>query len=89
MNGKRNNDNISVNGGWSDWEAWSGCSADCGPGTREKTRACTNPAPSNGGADCTGEITESEACNKEDCPGKNKAYIIYDTSLANHVRTLV
>ena len=64
------------------------CSAACGGGTREGTRTCTNPAPSNGGADCAGEITESEACNEEDCPGKNIAYI-YDTSLANHVRTIV
>lgn len=38
----------AVNGGWSNW---SSCSASC-EGTR--TRTCTNPPPSNGGAFCTG-----------------------------------
>lgn len=44
-----------VNGGWSDWSAWSTCSA----GKKTRTRTCTNPAPANGGADCTGSSTET------------------------------
>ena len=63
--------NTSVNGGWSDWEAWTVCSAACGGGTREGTRTCTNPAPSiNGGAECDGETTVSETCNDHACAGK-------------------
>lgn len=50
-----------VNGGWSDW---SGCSVACGGGTQ--SRACTNPAPSCGGADCAGDSTQE--CNTQACP---------------------
>lgn len=50
-----------VNGGWSDW---SSCSATCGGGTQ--TRTCTNPAPANGGAVCTGSASQS--CNTQACP---------------------
>lgn len=48
-----------VNGGWS----WSACSASCGGGTQ--TGTCTNPAPANGGAYCTGPSTQ--ACNTQAC----------------------
>jgi hypothetical protein len=50
----------AVNGNWS---VWSPCSASCGGGTQK--RACTNPAPSNGGADCSG--ANSQACNTDAC----------------------
>lgn len=50
-----------VNGGWS---GWSNCSASCGGGTQ--TRSCTNPAPSGGGASCSG--ASSQACNTQACP---------------------
>jgi hypothetical protein len=49
-----------VDGGWS---AWSSCSATCGGGTQ--TRTCTNPAPKNGGAQCSGP--SSQACNTQAC----------------------
>ncbi|KAL5251311.1 hypothetical protein ACHWQZ_G016863 [Mnemiopsis leidyi] len=57
-----------VNGGWSDDDAWSECSADCGGGTQTRTRTCTNPVPANGGADCVGEATETQNCNTDPCP---------------------
>ena len=50
----------AINGGWS---SWSSCSKTCGGGTR--TRTCTNPAPSGGGANCVGAT--SEACNTQAC----------------------
>ena len=50
----------TINGGWS---AWSNCSATCGSGQR--TRACTFPAPSGGGATCAGSSVER--CIGEDC----------------------
>ena len=49
-----------VNGGWS---AWSACSATCGGGTQART--CNNPAPSGGGANCSGST--SQACNTQAC----------------------
>ncbi len=50
-----------INGGWSDWGP---CSRNCGGGTQ--TRTCTNPAPKNGGTDCSGSPTQ--ACNTQHCP---------------------
>ena len=51
---------IPIDGGWSNWSA---CSAPCGGGTQ--TRTCTNPAPVNGGAACSG--ASSQACNTQAC----------------------
>ena len=60
---------ISVDGGYSDFEDWSECSAECGGGTQTRTRTCTNPAPAHGGADCVGDSTETRECNTQACPG--------------------
>ena len=51
---------LTADGGWS---AWSACSVPCGGGTR--TRTCTNPIPSCGGANCVGVGVES--CNTQTC----------------------
>ncbi|XP_078677339.1 von Willebrand factor D and EGF domain-containing protein-like isoform X2 [Branchiostoma floridae x Branchiostoma belcheri] len=52
-----------VNGSWSDWGPWSGCSVTCGTGEMTRDRTCTNPAPANGGADCVGLAQEMQACD--------------------------
>ena len=57
-------------GGWSAWSAYSACNLSCGTGSKSRTRSCTNPAPSNGGADCSGDSTETADCNTDPCPGK-------------------
>ena len=52
------------------WGEWSDCSAECGgSGTKTRTRTCTNPAPANGGADCEGELSETQSCDIDPCPG--------------------
>ena len=51
-----------VNGGWTNW---SNCSASCGGGTQ--SRSCTNPAPANGGLNCSG--SSSQSCNTQSCAG--------------------
>jgi hypothetical protein len=58
-----------VNGGWS---SWGSCSASCGGGTQ--TRTCTNPAPANGGAYCSGASTQS--CNTQLCPAPPAAPVV-------------
>ncbi len=60
--------NAPVDGGWSAWSAWSACTASCGGGTQSQTRTCTNPAPANGGANCVGLASQSQACNTQGCP---------------------
>ncbi|CAH1253307.1 NPTX2 [Branchiostoma lanceolatum] len=57
-----------LDGGWSDWGAWSGCSVTCGVGTETQDRTCTNPAPANGGEDCEGQAQEARNCDMEPCP---------------------
>ena len=59
-----------VNGGWSVWGDWGQCSATCGAGEQERSRTCTNPPPSNGGAQCSGDDKETKSCNNGPCPGK-------------------
>ncbi|KAG9329268.1 hypothetical protein JZ751_006296 [Albula glossodonta] len=49
---------VAVDGGWSCWSSWSACSSR----TKHRTRQCTNPAPQNGGAPCTGINTENSDC---------------------------
>jgi len=41
-----------VDGMWSQWSQWATC---CGGTQQSRMRTCTNPAPSNGGADCVGD----------------------------------
>ncbi|XP_078342697.1 uncharacterized protein LOC144628471 isoform X5 [Oculina patagonica] len=57
-----------VDGGWSNWEAWTSCSQTCGGGTQTRTRSCTNPPPTGGGADCQGNSSQSQSCNANECP---------------------
>ncbi|KAL5248468.1 hypothetical protein ACHWQZ_G017606 [Mnemiopsis leidyi] len=57
-----------IDGGWSSYGDWSGCSQTCGTGTQTRTRTCTNPAPQYGGADCTGTAGETLNCNTHHCP---------------------
>ena len=60
---------VPVDGGWSDYGDWSECSKSCGGGERTRSRTCTNPSPADGGAECTGESEEKEACGNDPCAG--------------------
>ncbi|CAC5422199.1 Coadhesin,Thrombospondin-1,Mucin-like protein,Hemicentin-1,Adhesion G protein-coupled receptor B3 [Mytilus coruscus] len=58
-----------INGNWTEWSLWSGCSLTCGlDGGRYRTRTCDNPAPANSGRGCSGSGSEKEQCNLTDCP---------------------
>ncbi|XP_046543903.1 coadhesin-like isoform X20 [Haliotis rubra] len=63
-----------VDGNWVEWSQWMvpSCPATCGPtASRDVTRSrtCSNPAPSNGGAPCPGQnsLTESQVCGPSSC----------------------
>merc|ERR1712059_3102 len=47
-----------VNGGWGMWGSWSACNE----GSKERTRSCNNPEPSDGGSECPESDTETGAC---------------------------
>ncbi|XP_060579783.1 SCO-spondin-like, partial [Ruditapes philippinarum] len=58
----------SVHGGWALWSTWGYCSVTCGGGTQTRSRTCTNPAPQNGGAQCSGSGSGIQQCNTQNCP---------------------
>ncbi|XP_074659490.1 coadhesin-like [Tubulanus polymorphus] len=66
--GSATDDHCPIDGNWSDWGNYGSCSVTCGEGTKTRTRTCTNPAPSNGGAVCVGDNSESTSCNDGPCP---------------------
>ena len=59
---------IVVAGAWGGWSNFSSCSASCGDGTQIRSRLCNNPAPQNGGANCTGNDIDTQICNQGNCP---------------------
>ncbi|XP_057313086.1 SCO-spondin-like isoform X2 [Hydractinia symbiolongicarpus] len=63
-----NEDVCPVHGGWSEWSSYTSCSSTCGVGTQSRTRSCNNPAPSNGGTECSGSAIERPSCFSSPCP---------------------
>jgi len=61
-----------VNGGYSDWGQFGGCSKTCGGGKKTRERTCTNPPPSSDGEDCSrlGPSSSTRECHNQECPGK-------------------
>ncbi|KAL5005950.1 hypothetical protein ScPMuIL_017108 [Solemya velum] len=62
-------DPCPVDGEWSSWTpTGSGCSVTCGTGEQNFGRTCSNPAPLNGGAQCSGVTGKTEECEEAPCP---------------------
>ncbi|XP_067022326.1 uncharacterized protein [Acropora muricata] len=57
-----------VDGNWAEWSPWRPCSVTCGGGLQDRTRACANPRPAFGGANCEGKSKEYRPCNRNPCP---------------------
>lgn len=62
---------FSVDGGFSDWSDFGGCSVTCGNGQQMRNRTCSNPKPSHGGKSCSGAFSETKSCNEKKCPGNH------------------
>ena len=63
---------IAVDGGWSEWSRFAGCTKSCGGGSKSRTRECNEPSPSDGGADCPGKYFENLECNTEQCQSEKQ-----------------
>ena len=59
---------VPVDGGFTNWGDFSPCRVTCGSGSRIRSRNCTNPPPTNGGQDCVGPRTQTQAYNRDACP---------------------
>lgn len=57
----------AIDGAWSEWHEWGECSKTCGRGAHVRLRVCDNPPPSDGGKDCSGDVTELQRCNYKKC----------------------
>ncbi|KAL5292663.1 SEMA5A family protein [Megaselia abdita] len=61
--------NCTVNGGWTEWSAWSACSESCGVAVKTRKRTCSNPRPAFGGRTCVGQDRDDMYCtNIPPCP---------------------
>ncbi|KAL4224322.1 Scavenger receptor Cys-rich [Mactra antiquata] len=56
-----------VNGGWSSWSPWGGCSTSCGVGLRTRDRTCTSPTPEPNGQYCNGPSIDHLVCILQTC----------------------
>ncbi|KAK2858572.1 hypothetical protein Q5P01_003192 [Channa striata] len=56
-----------VDGGWSQWGAWTECSLSCGGGVKSRKRQCDNPFPQSGGRGCLGASDQQTKCNIQTC----------------------
>lgn len=57
-----------MDGNYTSWSDFSPCTVSCGPGTRTRTRSCSNPGPKHGGDDCQGYPNSTEICFLGHCP---------------------
>ena len=69
---------ISVNGDWSEWSNFGECKGICGVGVMQRTRTCSNPAPSIDplGKDCDGREWDVEKCRLPPCVKPGTLYNI-------------
>lgn len=72
---------LSVDGGWHEWSQWTECTVTCGGGNKERTRTCTNPEPSGGGANCIGNLNETLTCGDDACSSK---YVFRELYVCSH-----
>eukprot|EP00037_Helgoeca_nana_P037171 m.14898 g.14898 ORF g.14898 m.14898 type:complete len:712 (+) comp8481_c0_seq1:115-2250(+) len=52
-----------VDGGWSQWSAWSTCTLFGAMQRTQRTRTCSTPFPAGGGAECVGSSSQNSLCD--------------------------
>ena len=73
-----------INCKWSPFGEWTGCTATCGAGLKQRSRTVLQEAI-NDGRDCVGCRVEIEICNVQECPLKGKLCNLFNRrSLLNH-----
>ena len=77
---------LLVDGGWSSWGTWSGCSVTCGGGSQTRVRTCSNPPPSGGGENCRGSSSELRSCNTQGCSGEKVRENSFKSNLTKYTR---
>ena len=53
-----------VNCVWNNWSAWGACNRPCGHAGTQNRRRSVWRCPHCGGAECSGDTTSSQACNR-------------------------
>ena len=66
----------TVDGKWSSWSKYGGCSVTCGGGSQYRSRKCNKPAPENGGKPCVGASQQSRRCNSQRCQSNMTLFCI-------------
>ena len=67
-----NYNDIEVDCTWAPWKSWSTCTKSCGGGTRRKNRI--KLVIEAYGGTCSGNLTETQVCKEQKCPGMTAAY---------------
>ncbi|KAH3881656.1 hypothetical protein DPMN_005582, partial [Dreissena polymorpha] len=57
-----------VDGIWTTWTAWGGCSKSCDGGSQARSRACVFSPTAPHGLNCSGDAKEIEPCQFAVCP---------------------
>ena len=56
-----------LDGRWSSWTEWTICSKTCGRGVQNRSRSCSEPAPSHGGLQCDDQRNQVRSCSPDAC----------------------
>ena len=58
-----------VDGVLSAWSNWTTCTVTCGGGVKQRNRSCIFDDVAPPGNNCTGNLTETQTCEDNPCPG--------------------
>jgi len=60
--------NICADCKWSNWGAWGACSKSCSGGVQNRSRFIAVAAKGEGVVNCTGDASQTQGCNNDECP---------------------